>query len=74
MHWPYPVGFAHRLGGALAPENTLAGLLPAHRLGVTAVECDVHLSADGVAATRVSPASRSAAIAICMVFLSANVE
>ncbi len=49
MHWPYPVGFAHRLGGALAPENTLAGLLLAHRLGVTAVECDVHLSADGVA-------------------------
>jgi len=49
MHWPYPVGFAHRLGGALAPENTLAGLLLAHRLGVTAVECDVQLSADGVA-------------------------
>lgn len=49
MHWPYPLGFAHRLGGALAPENTLAGLLLAHRLGVSGVECDVQLSADGKA-------------------------
>ncbi|EEG06760.1 MULTISPECIES: glycerophosphodiester phosphodiesterase [Pseudogulbenkiania] len=45
--WPYPLVFAHRLGGALAPENTLAGLLIAARLGVRAVECDVKLSADG---------------------------
>jgi len=49
MHWPYPLGFAHRLGGALAPENTLAGLLLAHRLGVNGVECDVQLSRDGKA-------------------------
>ncbi|WP_246211028.1 glycerophosphodiester phosphodiesterase [Vogesella oryzae] len=49
MHWPYPAGFAHRLGGALAPENTLAGLLLSHRLGVSGVECDVQLSADGKA-------------------------
>lgn len=49
MHCPYPVGFAHRLGGALAPENTLAGLLLAHQLGVRAVECDVQLTANGVA-------------------------
>lgn len=49
MHWPYPLGFAHRLGGALAPENTLAGLQLAHRLGVNGVECDVQLSADGKA-------------------------
>lgn len=47
MHWPYPLGFAHRLGGALAPENTLAGLQLAHRLGICGVECDVQLSADG---------------------------
>ncbi|WP_029770868.1 glycerophosphodiester phosphodiesterase [Pseudogulbenkiania sp. MAI-1] len=45
--WPYPLVFAHRLGGALAPENTLAGLQIAARLGVRAVECDVKLSADG---------------------------
>lgn len=47
LSWPYPLVFAHRLGGALAPENTLAGLLIAARLGVRAVECDVKLSADG---------------------------
>lgn len=47
MHWPYPVGFSHRLGGALAPENTLAGLRLSSRLGVSGVECDVQLSADG---------------------------
>ena len=49
MRCAYPMGFAHRLGGALAPENTLAGMMLSHRLGVTAVECDVQLSADGVA-------------------------
>lgn len=49
MFGSYPFGFSHRLGGALAPENTLTGLLLAHRLGVRAVECDVQLSADGVA-------------------------
>jgi glycerophosphoryl diester phosphodiesterase len=46
--WPYPKIFAHRLGGALAPENTLAGLHCASLLGIRAVECDVKLSADGV--------------------------
>lgn len=46
--WPYPVVFVHRLGGALTPENTLAGLMLAHRLGARAVECDVKLSADNV--------------------------
>lgn len=45
----YPLAFAHRLGGALAPENTLAGLLLARRLGLRAAECDVQLSRDGVA-------------------------
>ena len=39
--------FAHRCGGALAPENTLAGLRLAAQLGCSAVEFDVMLSADG---------------------------
>jgi glycerophosphoryl diester phosphodiesterase len=46
--WPYPHLIAHRLGGALAPENTLAGLAVAARLGCKAVEFDVMLSSDGV--------------------------
>lgn len=45
--WPLPALFAHRCGGALAPENTLAGLRVAARLGLAAVEFDVMLSADG---------------------------
>lgn len=45
--WPFPTLFAHRCGGALAPENTLAGLRLAARFGVAAVEFDVMLSADG---------------------------
>lgn len=45
--WPLPRVFAHRCGGALAPENTLAGLRLAAQLGCRAVEFDVMLSADG---------------------------
>lgn len=47
ISWFYPRLFAHRCGGALAPENTLAGLHTAARLGVPGVEFDVMLSADG---------------------------
>lgn len=47
--WPYPILFAHRGGGALAPENTLAGVKMAQHHGYSAVEFDVKLSADGVA-------------------------
>ncbi len=47
LDWPLPPVFAHRCGGALAPENTLAGLWVASRLGLRAVEFDVMLSADG---------------------------
>ncbi|ACV35342.1 glycerophosphodiester phosphodiesterase [Accumulibacter sp.] len=47
LGWPLPRVFAHRGGGALAPENTLAGLRIAARLGLRAVEFDVMLSADG---------------------------
>jgi glycerophosphoryl diester phosphodiesterase len=46
--WPYPRVIAHRCGGTLAPENTLAGLRIAARLGCRAVEFDVMLSRDGV--------------------------
>lgn len=42
-----PRWFAHRGGGSLAPENTLAGIRLAARLGYKAVEFDVMLSGDG---------------------------
>ncbi|MGK0367248.1 MAG: glycerophosphoryl diester phosphodiesterase [Thermoproteota archaeon] len=38
---------AHRGGAAEAPENTLFAFERAFKLGVAAVECDVHLSSDG---------------------------
>lgn len=44
----YPRIIAHRCGGALAPENSLAGLSIATRLGCRGVEFDVMLSADAV--------------------------
>jgi glycerophosphoryl diester phosphodiesterase len=44
---PLPRWIAHRGGGSLAPENTLAGIRVAARLGYRAVEFDVMLSADG---------------------------
>lgn len=44
----YPRIIAHRCGGALAPENTLAGLHIAARMGCRGVEFDVALTADGV--------------------------
>lgn len=46
--WCLPRLIAHRGGGALAPENTLAGMREAARRGYRAVEFDVMLSADGV--------------------------
>lgn len=47
MQQPLPRWFAHRGGGSLAPENTLAGIRLAARLGFKAVEFDVMLSGDG---------------------------
>ncbi len=47
MKLPLPRWIAHRGGGSLAPENTLAGIWLAARLGYRAVEFDVMLSADG---------------------------
>ena len=46
--WVFPRLLAHRGGGALAPENTLAGLRLATRLGYAGTEFDVKLSAEGV--------------------------
>jgi glycerophosphoryl diester phosphodiesterase len=47
--WPYPRLIAHRAGGTIAPENTLAGIRLAHALGYRAVEIDVRFTRDGVA-------------------------
>ena len=46
--WPYPRIVAHRGGGLLAPENTLAGIRLARNLGFVGVEFDVKLSGDGI--------------------------
>ncbi len=46
--WPYPGIIAHRGGGKLAPENTLAGLRKARQLGFAGVEFDVMLAADAI--------------------------
>lgn len=44
-----PLVFAHRGGGALAPENTVAAFDNGLALGADGLELDVHLSRDGVA-------------------------
>ena len=46
--WPYPRIVAHRGGGKLAPENTLAGIDTGARLGLKMIEFDAKLSADDV--------------------------
>jgi len=46
--WPYPRIIAHRGGGLLAPENTLAAIRIARNLGFIAVEFDVKLTADDI--------------------------
>jgi glycerophosphoryl diester phosphodiesterase len=40
--------FAHRGGAKLAPENTLAAFVRGMAAGSDGIECDVHLSRDGV--------------------------
>jgi glycerophosphoryl diester phosphodiesterase len=47
--WPYPRLMAHRGGGRLAPENTLAAIRLGHSLGFRAAEFDVRFSKDGIA-------------------------
>lgn len=49
LAWTTRRWLAHRGGGSLAPENTLAAFRVGARHGCTAFECDVKLSADGVA-------------------------
>lgn len=46
--WPYPRIVAHRGGGALAPENTLAAIDTGAGLGLKMIEFDAKLSADGI--------------------------
>ena len=48
-NWPYPTLFAHRGGGTLAPENTLAAIRTGLEHSYAAVEFDVKLSADNIA-------------------------
>jgi len=45
--WPYPRLVAHRGGGTLAPENTLAAIRLGASLGFKAIEIDVMLAGDG---------------------------
>ncbi|OZI35862.1 glycerophosphodiester phosphodiesterase [Bordetella genomosp. 1] len=47
--WPYSPYIAHRGGGRLAPENTLAAMRVGAAQGFTMFEFDVKLSADNVA-------------------------
>ncbi|HEX3616639.1 MAG TPA: glycerophosphodiester phosphodiesterase family protein, partial [Solirubrobacteraceae bacterium] len=44
--WPYPRAVAHRGGGTLAPENTLAGIRTGVKFGLKMIEFDAKLSAD----------------------------
>jgi glycerophosphoryl diester phosphodiesterase len=48
-NWPYPTLFAHRGGGSLAPENTLAAIKMGREQSFAAVEFDVKLAQDNVA-------------------------
>ena len=45
--WRYPRRVAHRGGGWLAPENTLAAMRVGYARGYRMVECDVKLTGDG---------------------------
>src|SRR5690554_1807540 len=46
--WLWPRLIAHRGGGTLAPENTLAAFRVGHTHGFRMMEYDVKLSSDGV--------------------------
>ena len=45
--WRYPRRAAHRGGGSLAPENTLAAMRVGYARGYRMIECDVKLTGDG---------------------------
>lgn len=46
--WQWPPLLAHRGGGWLAPENTLAAIRLGHAWGFAMIEYDVRLSGDGI--------------------------
>jgi glycerophosphoryl diester phosphodiesterase len=46
--WPYPAHIAHRGGGRLAPENTMAAMRTGAEHGFAFVEYDVKLTKDNV--------------------------
>ena len=46
-NWPYPRIVAHRGGGKLAPENTLAAIDVGAKYGHKMIEFDAKLSKDG---------------------------
>jgi glycerophosphoryl diester phosphodiesterase len=46
--WPYPRVLAHRGGGTLAPENTVAAIGVGRAHGFTGIEFDAMLAADAV--------------------------
>jgi glycerophosphoryl diester phosphodiesterase len=46
--WPYPRVIAHRGGGTLAPENTIAAIEIGRSFGFAAIEIDAMLARDGV--------------------------
>ena len=48
LPWPFPRVLAHRGGGALAPENTIAAIQVGLDRGFRAVELDAMLAADDV--------------------------
>jgi glycerophosphoryl diester phosphodiesterase len=47
-HWPYERVIAHRGGGTLAPENTIAAIEVGREYGFRAIEFDTRLASDGV--------------------------
>ena len=54
--WPYPKILAHRGGGKLAPENTIAALRCGLAHGYKAVEFDAMLARDGIPVVMHDPA------------------
>ena len=66
--WIYPRILAHRGGGSLAPENTLAGVRRGMELGFRAIEFDVMLARDGVPVVLHDPALRRTVAGMGKVF------